>query len=145
MKCLLLSAFVALGTVSCGQLESQSAVSENPLQPVKLAEFHMVNWYPTCVTGSCWHDLRFDEGAWGLQYQVSYDSGDYGAKTEGKLVFVCKDGRSVDQEIPTGIAPGWKSAWISNPCPGKLTKITMRAGLDGTWGTGTLSYWRKWF
>lgn len=132
--------------VSCGAPQETSHTNSSPIQPKKVAEFTMANWYPSCVTGGgCWHDFKNDEGSWGPLFQVSYDAGDYNARTNGTLIFVCNNGRTANQNIDVSIAPGWKSTWFSNPCPGKLTKITMRAGLDGTWGTGTLSYWQKWF
>jgi hypothetical protein len=131
--------------VSCGAPQELSETNASPIAPKKIAEFQMANWYPACVAGSgCWHDFKNDEGSWSLQFQVSYDQGDYNAKTNGALIFVCNNGRTANQNIDSSIAPGWKSAWFTNPCPGKLTKITMRAGLDGTWGAGTLTYWQKW-
>jgi hypothetical protein len=129
----------------CGAANNQAsqATSFN-LGESQIASFNLSNWYPSCVTGSgCWHDFVNDAGSWSVQFQFSYDSGDYAAKTNGSIAFICNNGISSSQQIPSEIIPGWKSEWIRNPCPGKLTKITTRAGLNGTWGTGTLSLWQK--
>jgi hypothetical protein len=131
--------------IGCGAAEESSSVASQPLQPVKVASFTLSSWYPSCAGGGCWLDFKNDEGSWALKYQVSYESGDYAAKTTGKFLVTCKDGRTVTEQIPTNIQVGWTSPWYVNPCPGKLVKMTMKAGLDGTWGEGKLSYWQKWF
>lgn len=142
-RALFLAAFSLAG---CGAPQPDMSEVEFEVGLRKIAEFPLTNWYPNCVLGSnCWHDYERFEGERGFFFQAVYENGDYGAKTGGKLVFACKNGRDVIQQIPGKIEPGWKSEWIANPCQGPVRKITMRAGMDGTWGSGTLSYFSKLF
>jgi hypothetical protein len=104
--------------------------------------FNMVHWHPTCIFGgACWHDHINQSGMTGRAYLIRYDSGDYAAKTNGELTFVCRSGARTVVRIPGEISVGWQTEWINNPCPGELIKITTKAGLNGTWGRGVLAYY----
>lgn len=126
---------------ACGTAQNEAQTQNWPLIR-KVAEHSVKPWYPNCVFGGCWHDYEIFEGTWGA-HKVVFKQGDYGLKTGGKIHFQCKEGREVTFQMPNGIDPGWESQWIENPCHGAIRKITLKAGLDGTWGNASLAIFRR--
>ena len=111
--------------------------------PLKIAEFEMKPWYPLCTaTGAgCWHNHKEYRANLTGSYSFVVESGDYGIRTAGRLYLVCTNGARKSFPIPRKLPMGFESPIVANPCKHSIRKISFRAGMNGTWGSATVSIW----